>query len=315
MNAGARRKKSPVGPKGLRPAFRCRTSRVARVAFGFSLALAFGGTPALGGAVTGVEIESTLPGEYYKAGDVIVTAVTFDEPVTVTGAPIFSLTVGRSARNMTYDRDASSDTTELRFNYTVVDGDADDDGVSYGSNALRGGRIVSGDPPAPVDRTVKASARERDHRVDAKKPRVDSVRLTSNPGPDRAYGIGDPVEVSVTFDELVTTSDAALALTVGTESRPMTLTGTGQRQTLVFRYTVAEDDEDANGVSVATNALTGTIEDAAGNPATLTLPRVTDQSSHAVDGVPPANPSLRIVSSPRGGGIYRRQGHARRYHA
>ena len=304
MNVDARRKRSPVGPKGLRlRAFHCRTSRVARVRFGFSLVLAFGATAALGAAATFVE---NRPGGYYIEGEVIGITVTFDEPeVTVTGTPTFSLTVGRRTRTMAYDAENSASNT-MRFNYTVVDGDADDDGVSYGSNALRGGRIVSGNPPAPVDRTVTAIARDRDQRVDAKKPRVDSVRLTSNPGSDRAYRIDDPVLVSVTFDELVTTSDAALALTVGTESRDMELTGTGERQTLVFRYTVVEDDEDANGVSVATNALTGTIEDAAGNPATLTLPRVTDQSGHAVDGVPPANPSLRIVSSPRGGGIYRR---------
>ena len=90
MNAGARRKRSPVGPDGLRqPAFRCRTSRAARVAFGFSLALAFGSTAALGGEVTDVRIESTPTEGYYNAemegakAEKIVIAVEFNEAVTV----------------------------------------------------------------------------------------------------------------------------------------------------------------------------------------------------------------------------------------
>ena len=297
MNAGARGKRPPVGPEGLR--------RRARAAFGASLALMFGATAALGGEVTGVTFASTPTDEYYNAGEMIRIDVDFDENVTITGAPTFSLTVGRRARTMAYDADAS-DADTLRFNYSVVDGDVDDDGVSYGSDALRGGRIESGSPPAAVDRTVTAIARDGNHRVDAMKPRVVDVRLTSNPGPDRVYGIADVVEVTVTFDESVTASSATLALTVGTESRDIEVANTGPGQTLVFRYAVVQDDEDANGVSVAADALSGTINDAAGNGAIPDLPRVTDQSGHAVDGVPPAHPALRIVSNPRGGGIYRR---------
>ena len=309
MNAGAWGKRPPVGPEGLRRrAFRFRTSRkarAARAAFGASLALMFGATAALGGEVTGVTFASTPTDEYYNAGEMILIDVDFDENVTITGAPTFSLTVGRTARTMAYDADAS-DADTLRFNYSVVDGDVDDDGVSYGSDALRGGRIESGSPPAAVDRTVTAIARDRDHRVDAMKPRVVDVRLTSNPGPDRVYGIADVVEVTVTFDESVTASSATLALTVGTGSRDIEVANTGPGQTLVFRYAVVQDDEDGNGVSVVADALSGTINDAAGNDAIPDLPRVTDQSGHAVDGVPPAHPALRIVSNPRGGGIYRR---------
>ena len=303
-SAGARGKRPPVGPEGLRRrAFPCRTSRKARAAFGASLALIFGATAALGAEADFVYDRS---GGYYTEGDVIGITVTFDDTVTVTGAPTFTLTVGPRARNMAYDTAASSGTT-LRFNYSVVDGDVDDDGVSYGSDALTGGRIESGNPPVAVDRTVTAIARHRGHRVDAKKPSVVNTRLTSNPGPDRVYGIGDVVEVTVTFDESVTaSSSAALALTVGTESRDIPVANTGPGQTLVFRYMVRQEDEDANGVSVAANALSGTIKDDAGNDAIPDLPRVTDQSGHAVDGVAPAHPSLRIVSNPRGGGIYRR---------
>ncbi len=306
MNVGDRKQRSPAGTEVIRRrALRCQSSRKARVALGASLALMFGATATLGGEVEDVAFVGTPTGGYYNAGEAIGLEVAFTEPVTVTGAPTFTLTVGRLQRNMVYDAQASSADT-LRFNYTVVDGDMDDDGVSYGANALRGGRIESGSPPSAVDRTHPARARDSNRRVDARKPRVAAVRLTSNPGPDRVYGIGDTVEVTATFDELVTTGDAVLALTVGRESRDMVLAGTGRRRALIFRYTVIEGDEDANGVSVAADALSGTIQDAAGNEATLALRRVPDQSGHAVDGIPPSDPSLRIVSNPRGGGIYRR---------
>ncbi len=306
MNVGDRKQRSPVGTEVIRRrTLRCQSSRKARVALGASLALMFGATATLGGEVEDVAFVGTPTGGYYNAGEAIGLEVAFTEPVTVTGAPTFTLTVGRLQRNMVYDAQASSADT-LRFNYTVVDGDMDDDGVSYGANALRGGRIESGSPPSAVDRTHPARARDSNRRVDARKPRVAAVRLTSNPGPDRVYGIGDTVEVTATFDELVTTGDAVLALTVGRESRDMALAGTGRRRALIFRYTVIEGDEDANGVSVAADALSGTIQDAAGNEATLALRRVPDQSGHAVDGIPPSDPSLRIVSNPRGGGIYRR---------
>ncbi|MDE0453574.1 MAG: hypothetical protein OXI90_17640 [Gammaproteobacteria bacterium] len=246
---------------------------------------------------------STPSGGYYNADEVISIEVDFSEEVMVTGTPTFSLTVGRRTRTMVYDAD-DSDADTLRFNYSVVDGDVDHDGVSYGPNALKG-QIVSATRPAGVDRTVAAIARDQDHRVDAEKPRVTTVRLTSNPGPDRVYGPREVVEVTVTFDERVTSSDAVLMLTVGTERHEMSLAGSGLRAALVFRYTVSANDEDTNGVSVEANALSGTVTDAAGNAAILDRLRMSSQSRHAVDGVPPSNPSLRIVSNPRGGGIYR----------
>ncbi|MDE0224153.1 MAG: hypothetical protein OXP28_03350, partial [Gammaproteobacteria bacterium] len=269
------------------------------------MAFTFGATVVVGGEVTGVGFAGSAPSDgYYNEGEEIGIEVRFDEAVTVTGAPTFRLTVGRTVRNMAYDAADSSGMT-LRFNYSVRDGDADADGVSYGSDAIRGGRIVSGTPPATVDRTVTAIARDPERRVDAKKPRVESVRLTSNPGSDQVYGPGEVVEVTVTFDERVTSSDAVLMLTAGTERHEMSLAGSGLRAALVFRYTVSANDEDTNGVSVEANALSGTVTDAAGNAAILDRLRMSNQSRHAVDGVAPSNPSLRIVSNPRGGGVYR----------
>ena len=243
----------------------------------------------------------------YAADDVIRVEVEFNEVVTVTGAPTFDLLVGGATRRMYYD--GGSDTTTLRFAYAVVVGDLDADGVSYGANPLRGGTIVSGDPAAAVDRTIPAIGRADGHRVDARGPRVEHVRFTSNAGADNVYMVGEDLLATVTFDEPVTPSDVELALTVGAGTQTMTLVAdTSPRTALVFRYTVAAGHEDTNGVSLAANALavvagsSGSVVDAVGNAADLRLRQLPSGAAHRVDGVAPrVTQAPRVVSGPAGG--------------
>src|SRR5205807_1911501 len=59
---------------------------------------------------------------------------------------------------------------------------------------------------------------------------------------------------------------------------------------LVFTYTILAGQIDANGIGINANALSlnsGTITDAAGNPATLTAAAVTDNASFKVDTTAP----------------------------
>ncbi len=267
------------------------------------------GAVASAGEVTGVTFASTPTGDAYTAEDEIEVDVTFDEDVTVTGTPTFTLTVGRVQRPMTHDPD-NSDTDTLRFVYEVREGDLDDDGVSYGANALRGGRIVSGNPATAVDRALVGIGRDRNQRVDAVAPRVDYVRFTSNSGSDLTYAIGDTVEVTVTFDEPVdATGSVVLILDIGGDELEASLVSPQDGAALVFRYIVAADDEDTNGVSVAANALrlgaTGQVEDAVGNAAEVRLNRLPSGSAHRVDGIAPlASGAPRVVSRPRSGGAY-----------
>ncbi len=88
--------------------------------------------------VTDVAITSTGP---YISGSTIRVTVTFDEAVTVVGIPQITLMVGANARMADYTSGTSS--TELVFDYSVIDGDTDEDGVSIDANALdvNGGTI------------------------------------------------------------------------------------------------------------------------------------------------------------------------------
>ena len=63
------------------------------------------------------------------------------------------------------------------------------------------------------------------------------------------------------------------------------------------RRAIAVGDTDANGISIAANSLAlngGTINDAAGNAATLTHSAVADNASYLVDTTAPTTPTLAL---------------------
>ena len=76
----------------------------------------------------------------YETGDVIEVSVRFDKTVVVSGMPQLELTVGGNARTATHRSQAGE---VLRFAYTVVADDRDNNGVSIAANALdlNGGSI------------------------------------------------------------------------------------------------------------------------------------------------------------------------------
>ena len=75
----------------------------------------------------------------YVAGETLEATVTMSEAVTVdTGTPpTLSVVVGSTTRTMTYNATDSTG-TGLRFDYTVVAGDEDTDGVSFEESTLTG---------------------------------------------------------------------------------------------------------------------------------------------------------------------------------
>ena len=98
-------------------------------------------------AVTGVAVTSVprADGEY-RRDETIEVSVTFSQPVTVTGPPAMTptigLEVGTQVRRAAYVRNAGP--AVLVFGHTVTDADTDDDGIAVPANAilLGGGTIV-----------------------------------------------------------------------------------------------------------------------------------------------------------------------------
>ena len=98
--------------------------------------------------------------------------------------------------------------------------------------------------------------------------------ITINRGSaDGTYGIGATLSVLVTFSAAVTVSGTPqLALDIGGETRQADYASGSGTQSLLFSYTVAEGDEDTDGIEVLANglALNGGTISAGGKAATLT---------------------------------------------
>ena len=280
-----------------------------------------GGTPAV--PVTPYIVDASAPmlvgapsitsspasGDTYVAGEMITVEVGFDEPVVVTGSPRIYLMVGERRRAAAF-AGASTSGADLRFSYTVRAGDMDDDGVSIAANELKltsGATIQdrNGLSVASSEGTVMhpAVANQSGHKVDAVAPMVESLAITSNPASGDAYLIDETIEVTVTFNEDVTTEGSPmLGIMIGTGTRDASCAQSGGRTELMCSYTVAANDFDADGVSVNADSLSGTITDVPGNPATLTHDALADDPDHKVyAAAPEAVRTIATLSMAAGG--------------
>lgn len=256
-------------------------------------------------AVAGVS--STSFNGTYKLGDVIPVQVSFSEVVTVTGTPQLTLETGVVDRVVNYA--SGSSTSTLTFNYTVQAGDttADLDYVATNALALNGGTIrdaalndatlTLASPGAP--NSLGAS---KNLVVDGLAPVVSSVTSSTANG---TYKLGDAIAVQVNFSEALTvTGTPQLTLETGATDRVVNYASGSGTSALTFNYTIQAGDTSADLDYVATNALAlngGTIRDAAGNNATLTLasPGAANSlganKSVVVDGVVPSVTSIAPV--------------------
>ena len=147
---------------------------------------------------------------------------------------------------------------------------------------------------------------------DTSAPAVVSVALTSDPdatGPDDdTYAIDDVVRATVTFSEAVTvfSSDMTgerpgLELDFNGTAKPAAYDSGSGSTALVFRYQVAENDADADGIAIAANRLTlngGTLTASSDTlvDAVLTHAAVLAAAGHRVDGVRPTLSSAATAS-------------------
>ena len=109
-------------------------------------------------------------GDAYDKGEAIQVAVTFNEPVTVTGKPRLRLTVGEKRRWAKYDR-SEEDGARLIFSYKVKAADSDTDGVSIKKNSIdpNGGTIQDPDGNRARLRHGKVS-HQAEHKVNGSPP-------------------------------------------------------------------------------------------------------------------------------------------------
>ena len=132
---------------------------------------------------------------------------------------------------------------------------------------------------------------------DTTPPTVYSIAVTSDTGDgdsyyddDGVYGIGDSIEVTVTFSENVSVAGAPrLELDIGGASKSAEYER-AQGSAVMFGYTVAEGDADSNGIAIEADKLTlngGSIKDSTNNVADLSHNALPAQEDHRVDGIRP----------------------------
>ena len=125
----------------------------------------------------------------------------------------------------------------------------------------------------------------------AQTPAVSSVALTSAPGSDNTYAIGDSVAATVTFDAAVDiTGSPQLELDFDGTAKAATCATATNTTTMACSYTVLADDSAPDGVAIAANKLTGGTITATGSTTTtadLDHVAVAIDAGHKVDGIRP----------------------------
>ena len=220
---------------------------------------------------TGPAVVSITSSATHPTKDGFTVTITFSEPVTGLTAGEIEVTNGTGSNfggaEESYTLEIAPDAgIEDEVTVTVTAG-AVVDGLNNGS--------------------LQASAA---FPVDTKAPVVSTIEITSRPQTDATYAPGDAMEVTVTFSETVAvTGMPRLTLNVGGGNRTANYRS-GADATLLFSYTVADGESDADGVSIEADSLSrngGTIQDAADNDAVLDHEALAADSSHKVDGVKP----------------------------
>ena len=259
---------------------------------------------------------SPARGDTYEFGETVQVEVGFDRAVTVTGNPLVALNIGTETRHATM---AGWGSDSLYFNYTVREGDRDEDGISIPANALvlNGGTIAAADGTTDADLTHGTVAAEGGGKVNGSlitPPGVRNIYFISSPARGDTYEQGETVEVLVEFDRAVTvTGSPQVTLIIGTQTRQAAYsTSWGNDRYADFSYVVQEGDRDEDGISIAANALVlngGTITAADGlTDADLTHAAVAPERGRKVDGssdvTPPRVRDFSFVSSPARGDTY-----------
>ena len=256
----------------------------------------------------GLAITSTSGNHYYQQGEKLQVTAPFNEIVTVTGTPTLTLTIGMSNARANYT--SGTGTTDLVFEYTVAKGDEDIDGVSIAADqlSLNGGTLTDAMGNA-ANLTHAPLNTQTNHKVDAVTPIISTVKITSTPSNNNAYKVGKNVQATITFSEKVNvTGRPQLPLQIGTVYQNAKWIRGSNTTNLVFEYTVAIEDEDTDGISIAADQLSlngGTITDAAGNAANLTHAPLNTQANHKVDAIAPIITGIAIISTPSNENAYR----------
>jgi uncharacterized repeat protein (TIGR02059 family) len=231
-------------------------------------------------------------------GDTLSITIEFDQAITVDttgGTPSLLLETGILDSTATYVSGSGSKT--LTFAYTVQAGDASTD-LNYASTtalALNGATVrnasnLDANLTLPTAADPHSLASQKDLLIDGIAPAVSSVAVPA----DGIYASGAPLDFTVQLNEAVTvdttsgTPRIAVVLDTGGTAYASYVSGSGTNA-LVFRLIVANGQADLDGITLGSSVELhgGTLKDAVGNNAVLTLHSTGPTTGVLVDAVAP----------------------------
>ncbi|RZP29913.1 T9SS type A sorting domain-containing protein [bacterium] len=262
-------------------------------------------------------VSSTSVDSVYKIGDTIPILITFSETVlvdTLSGKPRITLETGTQDTYVEYHN--GSGTAVLSFSYTVASGNISNDLGYLSDSALvfNSGTIIDSagslaDLSLAAPGAAGSLAANKNLFIDGLAPSVTSI---SSNEIDTTYSISDTLGITVTFSEAITVSGIP-QLTVETgdsDALANYISGTGTN-VLTFQFIVANGYTSVDLDIVSSSALSlnsGSIVDAVGNTAILSLPNPGDAGSLGYNKsiILDANPpSISLAMSDNANGSYK----------
>ena len=209
----------------------------------------------------------------YGLGQTISLDVEFDELVDVSGEPQLKIIIGGYSKVAAYA--SGSGEKHLIFNYQVFSDDIDTDGIEATSIDLNLGTI-NGKAGNAADLSFTSPVKFPLVKVDGQAPTIQTITSMA-----KTYGTGQSIAFTVVFDETVdvdtNSGKPLLKLTIGNVTKDATYDSGSGSKVLVFKYQVASDDVDSDGVEATSIDLNlGTIKGKSGNAADLSIAKAYD---------------------------------------
>ena len=221
----------------------------------------------------------------------IAVEATFTEAVTVSGAPTIGLTIGTTTRTATWKPGQGAGTTH-RFEYTVVEGDLDTDGIAIAADALA----------TPAGSAIRTQAGSRAVHLGHDAVAADPARTVDGVRPTVSSAAVAGLTVTVTWSEAIDAASArsdagGFVLRYGGSERPA-VTAVAVDGTDATMVRLAIDATIPDGTTDATLAwsppVSGTpVRDLAGNAAAA----FTQSADRIPVSVPPDQTAPRVVSA------------------
>ncbi len=193
----------------------------------------------------------------YTKDENITLAVKFTQSVIVTNTPTLKLVIGEDTVEASYKDGNNSDT--INFVYTVEDNSLDLDGITISKDTISLGantNITSSNQT--VFLTNAEISNIADQKVNSFAPYIKDIKLTTTiSGLNNTAIIGDTLKAVLTFNSAITLNgDISLKAKIGSKEITMSYSQSqSDNNSLVFTYTIEENDSSNSGFDIPTNSL------------------------------------------------------------